>query len=84
VPPDDGRFEVVMVEPAPRLKVTWNLPRLRRGRPLADGILRIQHAVDCEIEWDGGSAVLGDGEDLGRAALVRARVLPQALLVTVG
>jgi diacylglycerol kinase (ATP) len=84
VPPDDGRFEVVMVEPAPRLKVTWNLPRLRRGRPLADGILRIHHAVDCEIEWDGGSAVLGDGEDLGRAALVRARVLPQALLVTVG
>ena len=81
---DDGRFEIVMVEPAPRLKVAWNLPRLRQGRPLSDGILRIHHAVDCEIAWDGGSAVLGDGEDLGVATRVIARVRPQALLVTVG
>jgi diacylglycerol kinase (ATP) len=84
VPPDDGRFEIVLVEPAARLKVAWNLPRLRRGRPLSDGILRIHQATECEIAWDGGSSVLGDGEDLGRAACVRARVLPHALRVTVG
>jgi diacylglycerol kinase (ATP) len=84
MPPDDGRFEIVLVEPAPRLKVAWNLPRLRRGRPLSDGLLRIHHAIECEIAWDGGSPLLGDGEDLGTAASVRARVLPQALRVTAG
>ena len=84
VPPDDGRFEVVMIEPAPRLTVAWNLPRLRRGRPVSDGILQVHHAVECEIDWAGGSAVLGDGEDLGSAPCVRARVLPRALSVTTG
>ena len=84
VRPDDGRFEIVVVETAPRLKVAWNLPRLRQGRRLSDGIFRIHHAVDCEIAWGGGSAVLGDGEDLGHATRVVARVLPQALRVTAG
>lgn len=84
VPPDDGRFEIVLVEPAPRLTVAWNLPRLRRGRPLSEGILRIHQATECDIAWDGGSSVLGDGEDLGQAACVRARVLPRALTVVAG
>jgi diacylglycerol kinase (ATP) len=77
----DGRFAIAAVETAPRLKVAWNLPRLRRGRRLSDGILRVVHAVECEIAWNGGSALLGDGEDLGMATRVVARVLPQALSV---
>jgi diacylglycerol kinase (ATP) len=84
VPPDDGRFEIALVEPARRLTVAWNLPRLRRGRPLSDGILQIHQATECEIGWDGGSSLVGDGEDLGQTACVRARVLPHALSVVAG
>lgn len=84
VPPDDGRFEIVLVEPAPRLKVAWNLPRLRRARPLSQGILQIHQATECEIAWDGGSRVLGDGEDFGKADCVRVRLLPHALSVVAG
>lgn len=84
VPPDDGRFEIALVELASRLKVAWNLPRLRRGRPLSQGILQIRQATECEIGWDGGSSVVGDGEDLGQTVCVRARVLPRALSVVAG
>jgi diacylglycerol kinase (ATP) len=77
----DGRFAIAVVEAAPRLKVARNLPRLRRGRHLSDGILRVVQALECEIAWSGGSALLGDGEDLGMASRVVARVLPRALSV---
>jgi diacylglycerol kinase family enzyme len=41
----------------------------------------VHQASDVVIEWTGGTAVLGDGEDLGRATEVVARVLPRALTV---
>jgi diacylglycerol kinase (ATP) len=81
VVPDDGLFEVVLVETAPRLRVARNLPRLRKGCDLSAGILSVHQASDVVIEWTGGTAVLGDGEDLGRATEVVARVLPRALTV---
>jgi diacylglycerol kinase (ATP) len=78
---DDGLFEIVLVEPAPRLRVAWNLPRLRRGADLSAGIITMHRAVEAAIEWTGGTPVLGDGEDLGRAGEIVARVLPRALAV---
>jgi diacylglycerol kinase (ATP) len=84
VKPDDGRFELVLVETAPRLTVARNLPRLRRGGGISPGILDVHQAVEVRIEWDAGTAVLGDGEDLGHAIEVRARILPGALSVVTG
>jgi diacylglycerol kinase (ATP) len=84
VAPDDGRFELALVENAPRLRVAMNLPRLRRGRRLSDGVLTIYPATTAEIEWAGGTPVLGDGEPLGPASSVRAVVLPNALQVVAG
>jgi hypothetical protein len=80
---DDGLFEVVLVETAPRVTVAWNLPRLRRGAELSTGIITVHRAVDAAIEWTGGTPVLGDGEDLGRTHAISARVLPRALAVVV-
>ena len=81
VEPDDGLFEIVLVETAPRLTVARNLPRLRRGCDLSAGILTVHHAAQATIDWAGGTAVLGDGEDLGRATEVTARILAKALSV---
>ena len=84
VTPDDGMFEVVLVETAPRMTVARNLPRLRKGAGISPGILDVHHAVEVVIEWAGGSPLLGDGEDLGSATEVRARILPRALSVVTG
>jgi diacylglycerol kinase (ATP) len=81
VAPEDGRFEVVLVETAPRLTVARNLPRLRKGCDISAGILTVLHASDAVIEWRGGTALLGDGEDLGTTTEIAARVLPGALSV---
>jgi len=81
---DDGRFEVVLVEKRPRVSVALNLPKLRSGAHLPDHLLSIHHAVATEIQWDGGSPIVGDGEDLGEASTIAARVLPRALSVIFG
>jgi hypothetical protein len=41
----------------------------------------VKRAAEAEIEWPGGSALLGDGEDLGRFDRFRVRTLPRALQV---
>lgn len=84
VAPDDGKFEVVLVERNPRLSVTMHLPKLRSGRPVPHDILSIHHAFEAEIEWPDGTAIVGDGEDLGRATTIRARLLPAALRIVSG
>ena len=84
VEPDDGRFEIVLVEKRPRVSVAVCLPRLLSGARVPDNLLSIHHAAEADIDWDGGSALVGDGEDLGEAAACRARLLPRALTVVAG
>jgi len=81
VVPDDGRFEVVLVERSPRLSAAIHLPRLRSGAHIPANILSIHQATEAVIEWPDGSSIVGDGEDLGEATTVNVRVLPRALKV---
>ncbi len=75
VAPDDGRFEIVLVEKA--LGCRWRCTCQAAQRP--PGAAR--HPVDpsrgtAEIEWPDGTSIVGDGEDLGEATSVEARLLP--------
>ena len=79
---DDGRFEIVLVEKSPRLSVAFHLPRLRSGTRPPAHILTIHHATEAVVEWLDGSSIVGDGEDLGEATTVEARLLPGALRVS--
>ena len=81
VSPDDGRFEIVLVEKCSRLSVAIQLPKLRNGRPVPPDMLSIHHAASAEIEWPDGTAIMGDGEDLGEATNIEAHLLPGALRV---
>jgi diacylglycerol kinase family enzyme len=81
VVPDDGRFEVVLVERSPRLSAALHLPRLRSGAQIPGNILSIHQATEAVIEWPDGSAIVGDGEDLGEATTVDVKVLHRALKV---
>jgi diacylglycerol kinase (ATP) len=78
---DDGQIEVVRLPQNPRVRLLRGLARLRSGRPLPDGLIDVTSAAEAEIEWPGGSALLGDGEDLGRFDRFRVRALPRALQV---
>lgn len=78
---DDGQIEVVRLPKNPRVRLLRGLARLRSGRPLPDGLIDVKRAAEAEIEWPGGSALLGDGEDLGRFDRFRVRTLPRALQV---
>jgi len=78
---DDGQIEVVRLPENPRVRLLRGLARLRSGRPLPDGLIDVKRAAEAEIEWPGGSALLGDGEDLGRFDRFRVRTLPRALQV---
>lgn len=82
VEPDDGRFEIVLVEHSARLSVAMQLPKLRSGRPVPHDMLSIHQATAAQIEWPDGTAIVGDGEDLGEATAIEARLLPGALRVT--
>jgi diacylglycerol kinase (ATP) len=84
VPADDGLFEIVLVEKSSRLSVAVHLPRLRSGARVPAHILTIHQAAEAVIEWHDGTAIVGDGEDLGHATRVTAQVLPRALRVVVG
>ena len=79
---NDGRFELVLVHESRRARLVWHLPRLRNGRAIPDNILSVEHATDVLVDWPGGSALMIDGEDFGRADRVAARILPRALTVT--
>jgi diacylglycerol kinase (ATP) len=78
---EDGQIEVVRLPENPRLRLLRGLARLRSGRPLPDGLIDVKRAAEAEIEWPGGSALLGDGEDLGHFDRFRVRTLPRALQV---
>jgi diacylglycerol kinase (ATP) len=82
--PDDGRFEIVLVERSPRLSVTMQLPKLRSGRHVPPNILSIHQAEEAVVEWPDRTAIVGDGEDLGMATTIEVRLLPKALRVTGG
>jgi diacylglycerol kinase (ATP) len=84
VTPDDGRFEVVLVENRARLSVAMQLPKLRSGRSVPEDMLSILQASSAAIEWPDGTAIVGDGEDLGEATTIEARLLPHALRVVGG
>jgi diacylglycerol kinase (ATP) len=79
--PDDGAFELVQVIEGSRLTLARALSSLRSERPIPAGVLEVARAVEATIEWEGGSRLLADGEDLGRAARFDVRVLPGALEV---
>jgi diacylglycerol kinase (ATP) len=81
VEPDDGSFEIVLVERSARLSVAMQLPKLRSGRPVPHDMLSIHQAAAAEIDWPDGTAIVGDGENLGEATTVEARLLPGALRV---
>ena len=78
---DDGQIEVVRLPGNPRVRLLRGLARLRSGRPLPDGLIDVKRAAEAEIDWPGGSALVGDGEDLGRFDHFRVRALPRALQV---
>ena len=84
IAPDDGRFELVLIEPRGRVSVAVCLPRLRTARQMPEGLLSVYHVSEVVIEWDGGSALVGDGEDLGSAHVIHARLRPAALKVVAG
>ena len=84
VAPDDGRFEIVLVEESSRLSVAFHLPRLRSGARVPANILSIHQATDAVIDWQGGSSIVGDGEDLGLVTTVEAHLLARALRVVTG
>lgn len=78
---DDGLFEVVLVERAARVRLLHQLPRLRSGRPIRPGILRIERATEAAIDWRTRTPLLVDGEHYGDVTRVEARILPAALRV---
>ncbi len=78
---DDGYFELATLPENSRLRLAASLSRLRSGRPLPDHVLHVTRAVDAEIVWEGGTALLGDGEDMGRADHFHVTLLPAALRV---
>jgi diacylglycerol kinase (ATP) len=79
--PDDGVFELVQILEGSRVKLARALSSLRSDRPVPPLTLDVARAVEATIEWQGGSALLADGEDLGVAARFSVRVLPGALTV---
>jgi len=79
--PDDGAFELVQVLEGPRLRLARALSSLRSDRPVPPGTIDVKRAVEATIEWQGASALLADGEDLGVAERFNVRVLPRALEV---
>jgi len=78
---DDGQVEVVRLPQNSRVRLLRGLARLRSGQPLPEGLIDVKRAAEAEIEWPGGSALLGDGEDLGRFDRFRVRALHRALQV---
>ncbi len=77
--PDDGAFELVQILEGSRLKLARALSSLRSDRPVPPRTLDVARAIEATIEWDGGSALLADGEDLGVAAkLLGARAAGSA------
>jgi diacylglycerol kinase (ATP) len=78
---DDGAFELVQVIEGSRLKLARALSSLRSSRPVPPGTLDVACAVEARIEWDGGSRLLGDGEDLGRSDFFHVLTLPGAVTV---
>ena len=78
---EDGLFEIVLVDRAGRLRLARQLPRLRSGRAIAPGILRIERATDAILDWRAGTPLLIDGEHYGRIAHVTASIRPSALRV---
>ena len=78
---DDGYIEVVRLPKNRRLRLLWGLSCLRSGRPLPRGVIEIAAASEADIDWPGGSSLLGDGEDLGRFDRFHVRALPRALQV---
>lgn len=78
---DDGAFELVQVLEGSRVKLARSLSCLRSNRPVPAGTLEVAHVVEARIDWEGGSRLLGDGEDLGAATVFSARVRPAALEV---
>jgi diacylglycerol kinase (ATP) len=81
--PDDGAFELVQVIEGSRQKLARALSSLRSSRPVPPGTLEVASAVEARIEWDGGSRLLGDGEDLGRGDVFHVYALPGAVTVPV-
>jgi diacylglycerol kinase family enzyme len=79
--PDDGAFELVQILEGSRMKLARALSSLRSDRPVPPQTLDVARAVEATIEWQGGSALLADGEDLGVAGRFSVRVLPGALEV---
>jgi len=79
--PDDGAFELVQILEGSRLKLARALSSLRSDRPVPPGTLDVARAVEATITWEGGSRLLGDGEDLGDASVFRVRALAGALAV---
>ncbi|HEX7087685.1 MAG TPA: diacylglycerol kinase family protein [Vicinamibacterales bacterium] len=78
---EDGLFEVVLVERAARLRLARQLPRLRSGRPIAPGILRVERTTEAIIDWRDRTPLLVDGEHCGDVTRAVARILPAALRV---
>ncbi len=78
---DDGRFEAAWLPAGSRVRLVRSLSSLRSHRPAPAGALEVASVAAAHVAWEGGSALLADGEDLGVAREFAVRVLPRALRV---
>ena len=79
--PDDGAFELISVLEGSRLRLARSLSCLRSNRQVPPGTLEVVRATAATIEWEGGSRLLADGEDLGSARHFEVRAVANALRV---
>ena len=80
---DDGRFDVVIVEPMSLLRLAWGTGRLFRGTLDRDRRVRTRTATSVTISSDEAMPYHVDGEPVTGVSILTATVHPAALTVRV-
>jgi diacylglycerol kinase (ATP) len=79
---DDGRLDLLVVDPMPRLRLLALFPLLFSGKHIGLGTVHLQRVASVELEAP-GVELYADGEPVGRGA-VRIDIVPGALELLVG
>jgi YegS/Rv2252/BmrU family lipid kinase len=77
---DDGLLDIVCVGEVGKLRYLANLPKVFKGRHIANEEVTVRRAAEVEISADRPFAVYADGDHLADLP-ARIRVLPRALNV---
>lgn len=77
---DDGYLEVLLVDDISRPALTWNFPKVYRGRHLDHPKFKAYRCKSLELDCAFQVGKMGDGEDWGGSP-VRVTVHPRALRV---